>query len=218
MQIKGLLFDLDGTLINTSELIIKTFEATIINSLNRKPSREEITKSFGLPLAECLKSFDEEKVPEMLKFYREYNSKYHDELIKPFPQVSNVLSLLAASDIKMAVVTSKKSPMALRGLDIFDLSKYITAIIGCDECHNHKPHPEPMEKGAQALGLEPQECLCVGDSPFDIQSGKAAGSLTAAVKWTYCEWSYLLDNSNPDYILNTMPDLLSIISEKNKLQ
>ena len=91
MKIKGVLFDLDGTLVNTSDLIIKTFEHTIRSLLQKNPTQEEITRYFGLPLRECLRHFDETKVDEMADFYREYNLKNHDVLIKPFPKIEETI-------------------------------------------------------------------------------------------------------------------------------
>lgn len=216
MQIKGVLFDLDGTLVNTSELIIKTFEQTIMTHLGKNPSQDEITRYFGLPLKECLRKFDEEKADDMMAFYREYNTKHHDLLIKPFPRISEALSMLEADGVKMAVVTSKKLPMAERGLACFDLGKFFSGIIGFDECSKHKPDPEPMLKGADLLGLAPEQCICVGDSPYDLQSGRTAGCMTAAVKWTYFNWEQMLALASPDFILQTLPDLVGIVKNLNQ--
>ena len=215
MKIKGVLFDLDGTLVNTSDLIIKTFEHTIKTLLQKNPTQEEITRYFGLPLRECLRHFGEDKVDEMADFYREYNLKNHDLLIKPFPKIEETMIQLQQNGIKMAVVTSKKVPMAERGLKCFNLEKYFTGIIGCDECENHKPHPEPMLRGAELINLSPEECICVGDSPFDLQSGKSAGCLTAAVKWTYFDWDKMLLLGKPDHVLAEMPDLIRVIDKEN---
>lgn len=215
MQIKGVLFDLDGTLVNTSDLIIKTFEHTIKTLLQKNPTREEITRYFGLPLRDCLKNFDSDRVEEMVDFYRSYNLLHHDSLIRPFPKIEETMQELQSRGIEMAVVTSKKVPMAKRGLGCFNLEKYITGIIGCDECEQHKPHPEPMLRGARLINLEPEECICVGDSPFDLQSGKTAGCKTAAVKWTYFNWEQMLLMGKPDFVLDEMPDLLKIIDGEN---
>lgn len=92
-----------------------------------------------------------------------------------FLKSPKVLQLLEDMEIKKAVVTSKTQNMALRGLKLLNLDKYIIDIIGCDQCINHKPDPEPMLKGAAALILPPEKCLCVGDSPYDLLSGRAAG-------------------------------------------
>ncbi len=121
-----------------------------------------------------------------------------------------------ADGVKMAVVTSKKLPMAERGLACFDLGKFFSGIIGFDECSKHKPDPEPMLKGAELLGLAPEQCICVGDSPYDLQSGRTAGCMTAAVKWTYFNWEQMLALASPDFILQTLPDLVGIVKNLNQ--
>ena len=106
--------------------------------------------------------------------------------------------------------------MAKRGLQCMELENYIETVIGCDICQYHKPHPEPMAKALAALNLKADECLCIGDSPFDLQSGQAAGCYgTAAVRYTSFDWQQMLDEGNPDYILEEMPDLIKIIDDLN---
>ena len=79
----------------------------------------------------------------------------------------------------------------------------------------NKPHPESMRKGAELINLSPEECICVGDSPYDLQSGKSAGCLTAAVKWTYFDWEQMLSLGRPDHVLIEMPDLIKVIDDEN---
>lgn len=220
MQVKGILFDLDGTLVNTTELIIKSFEYTLKNNLDIEPSRYEITQYFGLPLRESLEKFIptgvSQDVDELVEYYRDYNGKYHDELIKPYPFIEETLQSLQQQDIKIAVVTSKKQPMAKRGLKCFNLDQYVEGIIGHDECIEHKPSAEPMLRGAEILKLRPEECLCVGDSPFDLQSGHGAGCRSVAVAWTTVEWQKMLREGQPNFIINKMSDLLTIVAKLNQ--
>ena len=108
MKIEGILFDLDGTLVNTTDLIIKSFRHTLKEILNIEPTDKEITQYFGLPLPECLGNFNKDKVDEMLIHYRELNEKNHDELIRSFPYVEETLRKLKEQNIKTCVVTSKK--------------------------------------------------------------------------------------------------------------
>ena len=83
----------------------------------------------------------------------------------------------------MGVVTSKMHWLAWRGLEITGLAPYLDCCIGADDCERYKPEPEPVVRGCEALGLDPAECLYVGDSPYDIHAGNAAGCRTAAVSW-----------------------------------
>ncbi|WP_177565929.1 pyrophosphatase PpaX [Phascolarctobacterium sp.] len=217
MKIRGILFDLDGTLIDTIDLIIKAFEHSFAVCLNKEMPRKELVKYFGLPLRSAMRNYvAEEQVEDLCSAYREFNLQHHDELIRPFAGVTETLTALQQRGIKMAIVTSKKVPMAKRGLQCMQLESYMDAVIGCDICEYHKPHPEPMEKALLALGLQAEECLCIGDSPFDLQSGQAAGCYgTAAVRYTSFDWQQMIQEGKPDYILETLTDLIPIVDDLN---
>jgi pyrophosphatase PpaX len=105
--------------------------------------------------------------------------------------------------------------MARRGLKLFDLEQYFSAVIGLDETVRHKPEPEPVLTALQATNLTAAECIMVGDSSHDLLSGRSAGLKTAAVRWTHVSWDDLL-TVNPDYVLETMPDLLRIVLPETK--
>lgn len=217
MRIRGILFDFDGTLANTNDLIFSAFEHTFAQFLHRKVSREEIVKTFGLPLAEAMALYapSPDMITDMRAVYRQFNLEHHDEMIKTIDGVADALAALHRQGLKMAVVTSKKSPMANRGLKCCGLEAFISAVVGCDDTVNNKPHPEPMFKACSMLDILPQECICVGDSPFDLQSGQRAGALTAAVRYTSFDWKQMLRDGKPDFILNNMLDLLPVIDKLN---
>lgn len=217
MRIRGILFDFDGTLANTNDLIFSAFEHTFAQFLHRKVSREEIVKTFGLPLAEAMALYapSPDMITDMRAVYRQFNLEHHDEMIKTIDGVADALAALHRQGLKMAVVTSKKSPMANRGLKCCGLEAFISAVVGCDDTVNNKPHPEPMFKACSMLDVLPQECICVGDSPFDLQSGQRAGALTAAVRYTSFDWKQMLRDGKPDFILNNMLDLLPVIDKLN---
>lgn len=217
MRIRGILFDFDGTLANTNDLIFSAFEHTFAQFLHRKVSREEIVKTFGLPLAEAMALYapSPDMITDMRAVYRQFNLEHHDEMIKTIDGVADALAALHRQGLKMAVVTSKKSPMANRGLKCCGLEAFISAVVGCDDTVNNKPHPEPMFKACSMLDVSPQECICVGDSPFDLQSGQRAGALTAAVRYTSFDWKQMLRDGKPDFILNNMLDLLPVIDKLN---
>jgi len=111
----------------------------------------------------------------LLHTIREYNLRHHDELAGIFAGMAEVVQELYAAGAHMAIVTSKTRQTALRGLRLFDLDKYFPVVIGFDEVEHHKPHPEPVLSAVRLLGLEPSDCIMVGDGPADIASAKAAG-------------------------------------------
>ena len=127
MQIKGILFDFDGTIANTIDLIIATFEHTCQEVLGFTPEREKIVATFGLPLPEAMIALSgkPELVETMRDAYREYNNAHHDDMIRPIPGVKETLEQLKAQGIKLAVVTSKKPPMLRRGMDCLQLTPYL---------------------------------------------------------------------------------------------
>ena len=209
MKYRGILFDLDGTLLDTTELIVKSFQHTFRVHYNRDITPAEIHPFFGQTLRAAMEHLGPDKVDELIATYRDYNLTHHDRLTTAFTGVVEVLQELYNAGAAMAIVTSKTQGTALRGLRLFNLDKYITAVIGVEQCQKHKPDPEPVLTAIKELGLTAADCLMVGDSPHDIISAKRAGAHTAAVRWTQVPWQSIVAEK-PDYILNTMEDLLSI--------
>ena len=137
--------------------------------------------------------------------------KYKGDKMK----ANEALAQLAGRGIKMAVVTSKKRPMALRGLACYGLDKYIETVVTCQDCEEHKPLPAPSLMALKNLKLNGSDCIGVGDSPYDLQSAKGAGCLTAAVRYTSFDWDFILNEGKPDYVLNKMDDLVKLIDRLN---
>ncbi len=213
MPIKGILFDFDGTLANTIDLIIATFEHTCKAVLGSVPAREDIINTFGLPLGDAFVKLAgrEDLVEEMRAVYKAFNEANHDAMIRPIAGVAETLQGLKARGLKLAVVTSKKPAMLRRGLACLNLAQYIDVCIALGDTKESKPHPAPMLAACKALQLQPYECLCVGDSPFDLQSGKRAGAKTVAVHYTYFAWDKLVTEGEPDYVIKTPQELLELI-------
>ncbi|WP_371369171.1 Pyrophosphatase PpaX [Sporomusa rhizae] len=213
MKFKGILFDLDGTLIDTSNLIIRSFQHTFDLHYRRYLSAEEIYDFFGKPLKAAMEYYGPDKVDDLIKTYREFNLAHHDQLTTGFAGVPETIQKLHNAGVLMAIVTSKTKRTAIRGLKLFDMDKHFPIVIGHEECQKHKPDPEPVRLALTQLNLEPAECLMVGDSPFDLASARTAGVKTAAVRWTQIAWDKLLAEQ-PDYILNTIEDLLTVCELK----
>lgn len=209
MKFKGILFDLDGTLIDTSNLIIRSFQHTFNVHYGRSLTNEEIYAFFGKPLKAAMEHYGPDKVAELTKTYREFNLAHHDQLTTGFAGIPETIQKLYNAGILMAIVTSKTKNTAIRGLKLFDMDKCFPVVIGHEECQKHKPDPEPVMLALEKIKLAPTDCLMVGDSPFDLASARAAGVKTAAVRWTEVAWTSLLAEK-PDYILNKIDDLLSI--------
>ncbi len=217
MQLRGILFDFDGTLADSIELIMAAFRHTFSVCLHRELPRSAIVQTFGLPLRQALARYaaSAEQLEEMRSVFRAFTDRNHDAMIKCLPGAAEALAALQNMGIRMAVVTSKKKPRAYQGLRCCGLERYIDAVVGCDEVAHAKPHPEPMLAGCALLGLEPRACLCVGDSPYDLQSGRRAGCATAAVRYTAFDWASMLAAAQPDYVINRLTELPALIQRIN---
>lgn len=206
-----MLFDLDGTLLDTVELIVQSYQHTFRECLNHEVPREEILRNLGLTLPAHLALYvsDPSRVEEMVGVYRAFNLANHDRLARLFPGVAETLAELARSGVPMAVVSSKAKATVLRGLALFDLTSRFKVVVGLEDCERHKPHPEPVLLAADRLGIAADRLLMIGDSPADIEAGRAAGSRTVAVAWSRLPWPDLLA-SHPDLVLQRMEDLLAL--------
>ena len=208
LKFKAILFDLDGTLLDTSGLIVDSFKYAFKVHYKKELESEKVHAFFGKSLRSAMEYLGPDKVEELITTYRDHHLRYHDELIDVFPKVPEVLESLHKKGIKLAIVTSKTQKTAIRGLEIFDIKRYFPVVIGINECINPKPHPEPIQNAMQFLSVHADECLMVGDSTADLMSGRNAGLRTAAVKWTHVNWQDIL-HQKPNYVLETMEDLLS---------
>ena len=214
-MIKGILFDFDGTLANTIDLIVATFEYTCATALDFKPPRQEIINTIGLPLGDALELLtgihEPERIVQLRQVYGQFNADNHDTMIKHIEGVAELLPALRRRDIKLAVVSSKKLYMLQRGMNCLGMTQFIDATVSVLDTEHGKPAPDPMLLACERLGLAPDECLCVGDSPFDIQSGNAAGCYTVAVEYTQLDWQNLLEQGKPDYTIAQPLDLLKLL-------
>jgi pyrophosphatase PpaX len=212
MRIDAILFDLDGTLLDTTDLIIKSFQHTCSLHLQRDVTVDDVYPYFGKPLRTALGALGPDCVEDLIKTYRAYNLEHHDGMISIFPGVTDTIKALAEYGIKMAIVTSKTEKTALRGLRLFALESYFNEIIGLESTDKHKPDPAPVQLALERLQIEAEYALMVGDSPFDLQSAKAAGVKTAAVRWSALPWADM-EAESPDVILEKTEDLLTIVKK-----
>ena len=214
MAIKNILFDLDGTLLDTNELIIQSFQHTYQKHLGKYVDKEEIIKSFGEILKVTLDRECGEASEEAIETYRGFQVGNFEKLIAIHIGVKEVVKELHSKGYKLGVVTSRLNDSAIRGLKHFGLMDYFQSIIGADDTHLHKPDPTPAFMALKELGGKPEETLLVGDSPFDILCGKNAGITSVAVGWSALPMDMLL-KYEPDYVVDSMEELI-VLAEKLK--
>ncbi len=210
-MIKGILFDFDGTLINTNDLIFKSYDVAFQEVFNRKIEMEEILTLYGKPLYPSMMKYGEEG-KRLYEIYREYNITHHDELVKTFPGVFEGVNKLAGNGYKLGIVTSKRLYLVKRGLDILGLSDIFEIIVTPDDTKETKPHPEPILLGCEKLGVMPEDAIYVGDSIFDMQAGQSAGTELCAVKYSVTPKAELL-KYNPLFFVDTIDELANHLGE-----
>lgn len=199
-----LLFDLDGTLLDTNPLIIASFRHTFDYYFPEHAYRDEdIYRFIGPTLEKSFRELNEAEWKEMQAFYRSFNIAMHDQLVAEYPGVIEGLYRLHAKGYKMGVVTSKGRPVVERGLRLFNIDHLFDVVVTADEVENEKPHAEPVERALQALGSSPERAVMVGDNDTDIFSGKNAGTKTVAVGWAL-KGRPFLESLEPDVIIDSM--------------
>lgn len=185
-DIKGLLFDADGTLLDTYGIILTSMRHTVNGIAGGNYGDDELMARVGTPLLDQMLHFangDEDRAQELVDLYRKHNDGIHDENIRPFPDTKEALGMLSDAGFRMGVVTSKRHFMADRGLRMSGIAQYFDVLVASDDWPEHKPEPGPVLRGCELLGIPPEECAYIGDSPFDIQAGNSAGCFTVAALW-----------------------------------
>jgi pyrophosphatase PpaX len=208
----AVLFDLDGTLIDSIGLLLASVKHAFEGFAGRAPTEEEWVAGIGTPLARQLKAYceTEEQLEAVTTRYRIFQRAAHDRLTTVFPGTMEVLGSLAASGHPMGIVTSKSNEMMDRALDLTGIAPYMQSKIGCDSCSVHKPDPFPVRMALRELGYEAGEAVFVGDSPHDINAGNAAGVESIAALWGPFRRDQL-EMANPTHFLTDIAFLPALV-------
>ena len=211
-MIEAILFDLDGTIIDSNEMIFQTFEKVFAEHLHQPITRDEIVTTFGRPLNEVFDEYMPGQGEALAELFRVY---VKDDAIAPAvlcPGVIPGLAMLKEKNLKLAIVTSKVKANVVQGLIDFDILQYFDVVVTPADTHEHKPHPAPALKALELLGVMPEQALMVGDSPYDIICGNEAGCQTAGVTYTAYNPQVLLD-VNPNFMIDSVMQLAEHFSK-----
>ncbi len=211
-----ILFDLDGTLVDTKRLVFNSFEYTFEKYFPEHTlTDEELESFFGPTLHESFSRYtdDEAKIEEMIAYYRAYNESMHDEFATPMDGCHELIKLLHKKGYKVGIVSSKRRQALDLGLKLCKIDEYIDVIVGEGEAEP-KPSGDGIIKALEILygdGYQDKNVLYVGDHPNDIKAAKAAGVKSCGCM--YSKKAEEIDNEEPDFEIYKLLDLLEILVE-----
>jgi pyrophosphatase PpaX len=211
MRYPTVLFDLDGTLVDSGAIILASFKHAAKTVLARDVEDEQIAALVGgSNLYDQMAVLDPSRVEELVRVYREHNRPLHDEL-QAFDGVEELVGTLAAEGRKLGIVTAKGRATVDLAFAVIDLEPYFDAVVTADMTERHKPDPQPVLKALELLGSDPFEAAFVGDSPFDVGAGKAAGVFTVAVSWGNIHPPETLLAEGADVLVHSPQELLDVL-------
>lgn len=210
--VEAVLFDLDGTVVDTIPHILASFRHATAEVLGEALSDEVLLHHVGVPLARQMRYFtdDEAQADALLLSYRAFNHRTHDDMARLYPNTLSALTAVHGAGLPMGIVTSKSRVMAERAIALFDLGHFFQVVVTADDTESHKPDPLPVRYAAQLLGMDPARLVYVGDSPADIACGKGAGSATVGAAWGVASTERLAA-AEPDAIIADIGDLPALL-------
>ncbi len=208
----AVIFDLDGTLLYTDELIRESFIRVFAKMMpDYTLSEEEILSFLGPSLRKTFSKYlPENKVDEAIQCYQEYNLTHHEDFVYPYPTVMDTLQYLKREGYPLAIVTTKMKESADVGIQLFHLDDYIDVVIGRDRVKHEKPDPEGILKAMELLKVN--KAYYIGDNTTDIEAGKRAGVKTIGVKWSPKGYDAMA-KLNPDLLIDQMKEIIPYIEE-----
>ncbi|MCD5406764.1 MAG: HAD-IA family hydrolase [Desulfotomaculum sp.] len=208
--IKALLFDLDGTLLDSRQAVVEAVYYTAKLYAAGRYSYADIERRFGESFEEFInlinETQDKGKQKEIMATYLQYTEANHDQLVQLFPGIKENLTFLKNAGYQMAVVTNKQRNLTERGLQLLELDSFFETVITVDDVSKGKPYPEPVEKGCQLLKVTKQQALMIGDTVFDVKSAMAAGVKSVIIDWYQ---AYPVNKLVPDYIYGNMLEFIT---------
>jgi pyrophosphatase PpaX len=207
----AVLFDLDGTLIDTIDLLLECARHTF-EGRTPAPTDDEWIAGIGTPLRKQFAAYtsSDEEIEALAQRYRAYQREHHDRLTTAFPGVPETLDELERRGHPMGIVTSKSNEMMDRGLEWVGIMRHMRTRVGMDNAKRHKPDPHPVQVALEELGYSPDDAIFVGDSPHDIASGNAAGVISVAAMWGPFTREQL-EPYHPSHYLERITDLPELI-------
>ena len=212
MRFPVVLFDLDGTLIDSGAMIVASMRHAVTTVLGRDIADEELKAHVGgSGLVAQMRALDEDRVDELVAAYRSHNEPLHEHL-EACAGIDEALARLRDEGRRLGIVTAKRLITVRLAFDVLPwLEGFFDVVVGAEDTERHKPHPDPLFAALDRLGAEPSEAAYVGDSPFDVEAAKAAGVFAVAVTWGGIHAEERLAAHEPDAIVHDPEELLGVL-------
>jgi pyrophosphatase PpaX len=211
MRFPVVLFDLDGTVIDSGAIILASMRHAAKEVLGAEPPDELLMAAVGGPGLEAqMHALAPDRVEELVTVYRAHNEPLHDELLC-CAGVEDVLVRLKDEGRRLGLVTAKRRATVELAFNALPLRHFFETVVGGDETRGHKPDPEPLLLAAERMDVQPRHCAYVGDSPFDIRAAKAAEMFAVAVTWGGIHDRAKLEAEEPDAIVDNAEDLYGVL-------
>lgn len=211
MRYPTVLFDFDGTIVDSGAMILASFRHATRTVLAREiPDHELAAAVGGSTIFEQMRAFDPNRVDELVEAYRAHNTPLHDEL-RAFHGMEELLGGLQAEGRRLGIVTAKRRRTIELAFRVLDLERFFDAVVTADSTDRHKPDPAPVLHALALLGARPAEAAFVGDSPFDMGAGSAAGVFTVGVSWGGLHAEEALRAAGADVVVHSHEELLGVL-------
>ena len=211
MRYSTVLFDLDGTLVDSGAMILASFRHATRTVLEREiPDEDMAALVGGMNIHDQMRTLDAERVEDLVRVYREHNEPLHADF-QAFPGVEDLLAELSSQGRKLGVVTSKRRRTVDLAFAVLPIERFFDVVVTSGDTERHKPHPDPVLLALEQLGADAGDAAFVGDSPFDVRAGKAAGVFTVAVSWGGLHNEERLVEAGADVVVHSPEDLLDVL-------
>jgi len=211
VRFPAVLFDFDGTIVDSGAMILASFRHATRTVLEREiPDAELAAAVGGSTIHEQMRSFDPHRVDELVAVYREHNTPLHDEL-EAFAGVADLLAGLRDEGRRLGIVTAKRRKTIELAFGVLDLERFFDAVVTADDTTRHKPDPEPVREALRRLDAQPEDAAFVGDSPFDMGAARAAGVLAVGVGWGGIHQEEALREAGADVVVHSFEELRGVL-------
>jgi len=205
------LFDLDGTVVDSGGIILASMRHATESVLARSYSEEELMANVGGPGLEAqMEAFAPDRVEDLVRVYRAHNEPLHAEL-ETFPGIESALGTLRGEGRLLGLVTAKRRSTVDLAFARLPIAHFFDTVVGGDETELHKPHPAPLLLGLERLEATPDQAAYVGDSPYDMQAARAGGLRAIGVTWGRIHDRAALGDA--DVVVDTADELLAELSK-----